>query len=81
MTNYSVPATQSFNTPPDEDSMTANIIAQVQEFAKERGLYTNVAKITEYSTNKFTKYGLFSRPDVSSYISGVISTEDHTRTV
>ena len=42
--------------------------------------YTNVAKITEYGTNKFTKYGL-SRPDVSSYISGVISTKDHTRTV
>ena len=86
VTNYLVPATQSVNTTPDEDSLTAHIIAQLKTFAVEQGLEfnSNVAKITAYATNKYTKYGL-SRPDTSShnttsYISGIISTRDHTRT-
>ena len=65
-------------TVPDEDAMSDNIIAQINTFAESEGLkfYRNVAKITKYGVNKFTKYG-HSRPDAASHYS-LLTTEDHS---
>ena len=52
-------------TSPDEDALSENIIAQINEFAEKNGFkfYRNVANITSYGSNQYTKYGL-SRPDL-----------------
>lgn len=69
---------QSVMTVPDEDSTSDNIIAQINAFAENKGLkfYRNVAKITEYGINKFTKYG-YSRPDAASHHC-LLTTEDRS---